>query len=164
MKNQFTFDLAGLDVSPAHPGLRSLSQADSGSLADLLLSAYRDTPDDEGEGPEEALEAAESFTSQADEAGLLGCCCVVEIGGELGAACLVAPWNDVVLISTIMTDAKHKKQGLGTTVLEASLEALRMRGHSRVIAFITAGNRASERLFIGMGFVEVRCPPGRVRP
>ncbi len=67
----------------------------------------------------------------------------------------MSPWNDVVLISTVTTDAKHKKQGLGASVLEASLEALRKRGHSQVIAFITAGNRASERLFIGRAFVEV---------
>jgi ribosomal protein S18 acetylase RimI-like enzyme len=52
----------------------------------------------------------------------------------------------------ILVDPAHRRQGLGRTLLEATLEVLRIKGAPRVVLSTAEKNEAAQRLFARAGF------------
>ena len=120
-------------------GVRLASDDDRDALADLVLDAYRDTVDDEGEGSAEARQAVDDWL-----AGRIAACSVVIEEGE----------------RIVATAAARKRQGLGHRAVCASVRRLHDAGFGEVGATITDGNVASESLFASLGFVRLVWGPG----
>lgn len=128
--------------------LKTPTGDDTDHLAALMLDAYEGTIDDDGETIDDARrEVSEYFETSP----LLDCSFVAMIDATLAGAILVSEWDGKPLIGYVMTRPEYKNQGLGSLLLRASLRALREAGETRVHAFITDGNTASEALFRGAG-------------
>ncbi len=153
IRHKYRIDLDGWAISGTgvrQAVIRPLTEADTEALAGLMLDAYVGTIDYEGENIDDARAEIEEYLSGDP---ILTCTRVIEAGGSLVAASLVARWEDYPLIAYVMTSSSHKGQGLARAALLSSLDCLARTTDLEVYAFITEGNTASERLFLGLGAV-----------
>jgi RimJ/RimL family protein N-acetyltransferase len=119
------------------------------ALADLMMSAYVDTIDYDGETHEQAVEEVDG--AFADEA-LLEESRVAIRDGTIHSAVLVSLVDSDAFIGYVMTRADDKNTGLASALLDESIAAIWAAGYDRVRCFITEGNRPSERVFYRAGF------------
>lgn len=117
-------------------------------LAALLLDAYRNTIDDEGESFEDARSAIDDYLTSIVRPHSF----VMLDGSDLVAFAFVVVVNDVHYIDPVVVASVRKRLGLGDAVVRRCLGSLAEAGINEVGATITDGNVASERLFIGLGF------------
>ena len=74
------------------------------------------------------------------------------------------------VLHDIVVDPAQRRNGVGRKLLEATLEALALRGAPQVVLWTAALNDAAQRLFASAGFrptmVEMTCrtPPERLAP
>lgn len=129
-------------------GLRNPVPADLVPLAQLMLDAYTDTVDYEGESLQEAIDEVTAWFADTP---MLESSFLHQNGDSILSAVLVSMIDDGPFVGYVITDPQHKKQGLATRVTLAALEALRSGGFPRVVLYITQGNTPSERLFRGLG-------------
>jgi L-amino acid N-acyltransferase YncA len=126
--------------------------ADGDALAALVLEAYRGTIDDEGED----LDAARAFVAQSlSESPLLVASWLASTPQGLVAAVLLHRWREQPLVQFVVTRPEHKGQGLASLLMRRTLSSLCGLGEAQLVAFITEGNVASERLFARLGFERV---------
>lgn len=117
-------------------------------LGVLMLDAYRNTIDDEGENLDDANEAIDEYLATIVRPHSF----VVLDGTVPVAFSFVVIVEDVHYIDPVVVAATRKRQGLGRAAVQLSLRSLADAGVSDVGATITDGNTASERLFLGLGF------------
>lgn len=134
---------------------RRPTDSDIKELAELMVDAYRDTIDYDGETVEEALAEVKSYFMCRDGRPILDCSHLIFNANTLVSACLVSWWRErqLPLIAYLMTRPEWKNQGLGAAVLGATLQDLRDQGHRQVGAVITEGNTPSEILHRRHGFL-----------
>jgi len=73
----------------------------------------------------------------------------------LVAAVLVSHYEDMPLIAYVMTAATHKRRGIATGLLLASLAALADAGEHQAHLWVTAANPAA-MIYERLGFSDVR--------
>ena len=151
-RDEYRLNLSERSWSDGDLDARWITAEDTTCLATLMLAAYRDTVDYDGEGPEESLSAVQGFFEGAWGTPILRASGLVEEDGELLSACLVTLYRDAPLIAIVMTHPGKKRRGLGKRLLGRCLQALKELGHEEVVAIITRGNRPSEELFRKIGF------------
>ena len=142
-------------VRTQHPtggALRHPAPEETELLAEVMLDAYANTVDDDGETTDDALVEVEGFFGGRTGAPLLDCSWVYDASGTLLCASLVTLHEGAPLISYVMTRAAWKERGLAAWVLRQSLLSLQDARYSEVRAWITQGNTPSERLFTSFGF------------
>lgn len=120
---------------------------DRDALANLMLAAYRNTIDDEGETMKEALEAVEYMLVQSIRAHSF----VAKVDDVAVAMSLVVKLRGTYYIDPVAVAASHKRNGLGTRIVKTSLASLAECGVTEVGATITDGNVPSECLFAYLG-------------
>ncbi|MEE8375444.1 MAG: GNAT family N-acetyltransferase [Acidimicrobiia bacterium] len=150
---QYTIDLNDwVDVDPhGIVQFRAPSREDAGELALLMLDAYRNTIDYDGETIVEAREEIEGFfTNDPDLVNSR----VAMISNHIVSACLVTAWKGHPFVSYVMTGVEYKGKGIGTATLRASLRSFEQAGHISVGAFITEANLPSEAMFYRVGAVQ----------
>ena len=147
------YRLRSLDDLPARPDItaRPPSDADREALARLLLDAYRDTIDDEGEDLDDTRDAIDHYLGVIHRDRSI----VVEQDGEPVAACFVVCVDGALYIDPIIVSTSHQRSGLGGEVVLAVLHRLAVGGITEVGATVTDGNIPSERLFARLGFERV---------
>jgi len=122
------------------------------ALAELMLDAYRNTIDDEGEGTDEALEEVNQWfagTPRLDASW-------VYASGEIILSASLVSGNQTPMIGYIITRSTWKGRGLGAYVVRQSLLSLQDGGASEVRAWVTEGNTPSERIMERFGFVRMQ--------
>ena len=151
IRHRYRFDLVGWGLSTVLAGVvtRAPEPDDAEPLAQLMLDAYLGTIDYDGENIEDARAEIEEFFGSDP---LLACSRVIEVEGVLAAASLLSMWQGSPLVAYVMTGSSSKRHGLARAALLDSLDCLRAT-HREAFAFITEGNTASERLFMGLGAV-----------
>lgn len=117
-------------------------------LAALMLDAYRNTIDDEGESLDDALSAIDYYLASI----MRPYSHVMLDGSDLVAFAFVVVVNDMHYIDPVVVASARKRLGLGDALVRRCLRSLADSGVSEVGATITDGNVASERLFSGLGF------------
>ena len=117
-------------------------------LAALMLDAYRNTIDDEGESLGDAISAIDDYLASI----LRPHSYVMLDGSDLVAFAFVLIVNDVHYIDPVVVASGRKRLGFGGALVRRCLRSLVDAGVFEVGAAITDGNVASERLFIGLGF------------
>ena len=131
--------------------IRLIERGDRVAAAQLLLSAYRGTIDDEGEDDEAALDAIDHYFTHI----IWPSSFVVLDGMQLVAMSLVVIVDEHHYIDPVATASSHKGRGIGRAAVTESLRSLASTGVADVGATIIDGNTASERLFAGLGFARV---------
>ena len=117
-------------------------------LAALMLDAYRNTIDDEGESLDDALNVVDYYLASI----LRLHSHVVLDGSDVVACAFVVVVNDMHYIDPVVVASARKRLGVGEALVRRCLTSLADAGVSEVGATITDGNVASERLFIKLGF------------
>jgi len=117
-------------------------------LAALMLDAYRNTIDDEGESLDDALNAVDYYLASI----LRLHSYVVLDGTDVVGFAFVVVVNGVHYIDPVVVASARKRLGVGEALVRRCLNSLADEGISEVGATITDGNVASERLFIKLGF------------
>jgi GNAT superfamily N-acetyltransferase len=137
-------------------GVRTPTADDIPLLAELMIDAYRNTIDYDGETIEEALIEVRSYFDGRDGAPILGCSFLHFDQRQLTSACLLGWWQEKrsPLVSYIMTGAGWKNQGLASALLQEALRASADCGDTGVLAVVTEGNIPSESLLRHAGFVD----------
>ena len=118
-------------------------------LASLMIDAYTDTIDYEGETLEQAVEEVDGYL--AGEA-VLDLSRVATLGGEIQSAVLVSRIAGVYLVGYVMTRAAVKGEGLASALMDTVANAVWASGAEEMRAFITEGNLPSERIFLRVGY------------
>lgn len=131
-------------VVSVHP-----SESRRQELAVLLLDAYRDTIDDEGEDLDDAREAIDAYLAMI----LRSHSFVVVEGDTPVAFAFVVVVDGMHYIDPVVVRTDRKRRGLGRAAVRLALDSLAGSGVADVGATITDGNVASERLFGSLGFV-----------
>jgi GNAT superfamily N-acetyltransferase len=132
-----------LPLPTAHPDEQWRDQ-----LAALMLDAYRNTIDDEGETLDDAFDAIDHYLASIVRPHSY----VMLDGTDVVAFAFVVVVNDVHYIDPVVVASARKRQGLGAALVRRCLGSLADAGVVDVGATITDGNVASERLFVGLGF------------
>lgn len=140
---------------PAGGALHNPYPEDTELLAEVMLDAYRNTIDYEGETTDDALNEMEKYFGGAWGPPLLDCSWVYAASTTILAACLATLWDEEPFIAFIMTRAAWKGRGLASYVLRQSLLSLQDCGYHTVRAVITEGNTPSEKAFARFGFTRL---------
>lgn len=162
-RNEYVLNLSGylLADPPVHASeyqIRTVQTADASLLAELMVDAYRDTIDYDGETFDDALSEVNAFL--AGERGGQPCLQMSFLAfadSHLVGACLTSEWHErqAPIIAYVMTSANWKKHGLGRLLLHRALKALIEKGYAEARAVITDGNQPSENLFLQFGFQRI---------
>ncbi len=135
--------------SSSELAIRPVLDTDRDELAALMLDAYQGTIDDEGEDFDDALAAVDQYMGRMlEEYSFL-----VTEGDTVIAMAFVVIASGVHYVDPIVVASERKRTGLGRDAVRLLLESLSAAGITEVGATITDGNTASERLFLGLGFV-----------
>jgi len=134
--------------------VRLPTPADAEALAELMLDAYLDTIDYEGENLEDARVEVAGYLEGSP---LLECSWLANADHGPVSASLVSFWGarDCPVVSYVMTAAAWKGRGLASDLLARSLASLAKGGYREVRAAITEGNVPSETIFTRAGFRRV---------
>lgn len=143
--------LAGerLDVS-----LRNVGDSDDVALGQLMEAAYAGTIDEDlGDNADGLIEIQDWRANGGDPTASV---VAVDPTGVIVAASLITAIDDKTsLLGYVITAPERKRDGVATAVVSLSLVELAVRGTQTVIAAVTVGNVASERLMSRFGFVSV---------
>ncbi|MFT3943213.1 MAG: GNAT family N-acetyltransferase [Ancrocorticia sp.] len=128
-----------------------IDQVDITELAELMLAAYRGTPDDEGEDLDDAIAVVRDAV--AGEHGPLsssasGAICIDD---DVASAIFVSGRAEIPLISYVITAPNRQRQGLATFLIERACAALAGQGYGAVELAVTVG-APGERLYRRLGF------------
>ncbi len=117
-------------------------------LAALMLDAYRDTIDYEGEELPDAIEAMEDVLQGeprlADSR--------IAMAGDIAASAVLArDYEGAPFISYVITAPAYQRQGICRSLVHGTLSSMKQGGGTSVYLAITEGNLASEGLFRSLG-------------
>ncbi len=144
--------------APAGVCLRAVSHADVPDLAELMLDAYRNTIDYEGEEIAEAVVEVESYYTRASSHPAISqYSLALGSGDSLVCACLLEflPGRKVPFVGFVICRTAHKRKGLGSFALHQAIGKLKEAGYAELRTVITDGNLPSETLFRRAGFKRV---------
>ena len=131
---------------------RTLTPADTEALASLMLSAYRETIDYDGETLEDAL-----FQIRTVFQGKFGAfqdlsSFAIEEEGRLLSAIIITLWQGRPLVAFSMTRPESKNMGMATYLLKSSINALLTFGHKELVLTVTDGNEPAQHIYEKIGF------------
>lgn len=137
----------------ADPHVRAPRLGDAPAIAELMLAAYRGTIDDEGETPEETLEAVQRMFAGEYGALLWNISEVTERDGRLASAIICTVWEGRPFVAFTVTAPQYKGQGLARAGLVRAINRLAAAGDPILRLIVTRGNAPAERLYASLGFV-----------
>jgi hypothetical protein len=160
-KNAYVLDLSSPKFAAAqrsadigrNAAIRPVASSDAEALAELMLEAYRDTIDYEGEEIEEAREAVSEFFSASP---LMDASMIATVDGVAASVVLVMSLDDGPFISYVFSHPARKRNGLADQVVAAACQRLVAVDENEVRFAITDGNVASEALFGRLGAVRLQ--------
>ena len=128
---------------------RSTTPADDAAIATLLAAAYLGTVDHQ---PEHAFDRELQIWRSVDHADDQASRLAFQ-GDDPVSVCLIGREFDLPLLYEIATDPAVKQNGVGRAVLMESMKALKATDETALLAWVTEGNAACERLLSSVGFV-----------
>ncbi len=131
---------------------RTVTAADNDPLASLMLAAYKETVDYDGETLEDAL-----FQIRGVFQGKFGSfqelsSFAIEEEGRFLSAIIITIWQGRPLVAFSMTRPECKNMGMATYLLKSSINALLTFGHKELILTVTDGNEPAQHIYEKVGF------------
>ncbi|MBY0360243.1 MAG: GNAT family N-acetyltransferase [Candidatus Obscuribacterales bacterium] len=145
----------GINLSPTRTDFvfRNLTSEDTSLLGPLMFEAYKGTIDDEGQTLEESLvEAGDTLKGKYGK--IIWPASFIAMDKEIAAAATVV--TDYVktgpLLAFVLTSPSYQKRGLGTKLIELTLNGLAKAGIKQLRLVVTELNENALRLYIKLGF------------
>jgi GNAT superfamily N-acetyltransferase len=132
--------------------LAAIDASDVAALGPLMLAAYRDTVDFEGENEEDAVAEVERTLAGENGPMIADCSFVASHEGRVVAASLVVLTRDRPLLAHLMVQPEMSRKGIGTLLLHASGNALLRAGSTELALYVTEGNDPAVNLYRKVGF------------
>jgi ribosomal protein S18 acetylase RimI-like enzyme len=132
--------------------LSGIDASDVLALGSLMLAAYRDTVDFEGENEEDAVAEVERTLGGEYGPMIADCCFVASHEGRVVAASLVVLSQDRPLLAQLMVEPEMSRKGIGTLLLHASGNALLRAGYTELDLYVTEENDPAVNLYRKVGF------------
>lgn len=137
-------------------GERRPTLNDEPRLAELLLTAYSGSVDEEEETIEQAVaEIRKTFEGEHGPF-LLHCSRVVERDEKIVAAVLVTGWQQRPLVAYAMTAPEWKRKGLARAGMLNTMQDVLASGERLLSLVVTVKNEPAFALYQGLGFVSGR--------
>jgi predicted GNAT family acetyltransferase len=136
---------------------KNISKKDIRALGVLMLEAYRDTIDYEGEHLEDAISEVEETINGKYGPLLQKCSFMIEEDGQAHSASLVT-WSEEMrmpLLAFSMTNSRFKNHGMAGFLLKKSMNSLLEEGYIEVYLVVTKGNDFVQHLYEKLGFQEL---------
>ncbi|MBU7032716.1 MAG: GNAT family N-acetyltransferase [Theionarchaea archaeon] len=135
---------------------RTVSQKDREALGSLMLEAYRETIDYEGETLTEACQEIQNTFEGKNGAFLPSCSFLIERNDHILSACLITFYEkmNMPLVAYMMTHPEYQNLGMGTFLLKTSINALLDSGYGNACLVVTKGNDPAYHLYEKLGFSE----------
>lgn len=129
-----------------------MTAADTEALASLMLAAYKETIDYDGETLEDALFQIRSvfqgkFGAFQDLSSF-----AIEDDGRFLSAIIITLWQGRPLVAFSMTRPESKNMGMATFLLKSSINALLTFGHRELALVVTSGNEPAQHITKNLGF------------
>jgi RimJ/RimL family protein N-acetyltransferase len=115
-----------------------------------MIDAYVGTIDYEDEDYDDAVEEVRGYL---DGDPLLENSYLAEVAGEVASAVLVELVDGAPFIGYVMTVPTCKGSGLARLVTTTAMSSPASDGYSKVVFYITVGNKPSEALFKSVGAI-----------
>ena len=128
-----------------------IAHTDVDGLAQLMLDAYRDTIDYEGETLDDATTVVQQLVDREDP--LWEHSRAVQVNQTIVSAALITCFQGVPLLSYVVTHPDHQNHGYARLAVSSALASLTAVGHSEAVWYVTEGNTASEALSHSLGAV-----------
>ncbi|MFH0176658.1 GNAT family N-acetyltransferase [Streptomyces cacaoi] len=124
------------------------------ALGELMLAAYRGTPNEADAGQTVESATAEITRVFDGEYGhpMLEASFVARNGNTPVAVTLVTSWRGEPLLAYVFTAPSHTGHGLARSLIEASMNALAVQGHDRLNLAVTEDNPRAWKLYEIIGF------------
>ncbi|MFJ6686885.1 GNAT family N-acetyltransferase [Streptomyces werraensis] len=130
------------------------TSAEIPALGQLMLAAYRGTPDEADAGTTIACATEEirrvfdgKYGELIQEASF-----VAHEDNRPIAVTLITVWQGEPLLAYAFTAHSHTGQGVSRALITASINALAMRGHARLNLAVNENNSRARKLYESMGF------------
>lgn len=147
---------------PTEPDCRNVVEEDAPALGALMLAAYRDTVDYEGETLTDAVAEVRKTLAGGYGPFLSNCSFLAERAGGPVAACLVTLGDDgrTPLLAFSITHPGFQRQGLAGRLIGNAAKALIERGFTELALVVTGTNEPARRLYEKLGFRSAGGPLG----
>lgn len=154
MKRRYRITLPPPTLAGSLAGARArpISDRDVDELGRLMLDAYRDTIDYEGETLDDAVGIVQQLIDREDP--LWAHSRAVEVDHITVAAALITRSQGDPLLSYVVAHPDHQKHGYARLAVSSALASLAAAGHSYAVWYVTEGNTASESLSRSLGAVK----------
>lgn len=136
---------------------KSISKKDARVLGVLMLEAYRDTIDYEGETLRDAISEVEETMNGKYGPLLQKCSFMIEEDGQAHSASLIT-WSEEMcmpLLAFSMTNPKFRNHGMAGFLLKKSINSLLEEGYVELYLVVTKGNDSAQHLYEKLGFQEI---------
>jgi RimJ/RimL family protein N-acetyltransferase len=136
---------------------REITEPDVEPLGRLMLDAYRDTIDYEGETLDDAVAEVRQTLEGRYGAAMRACSRLIEEDGCPVAACIIVRSDETgtPLLAFSMTAPEFQGQGLQAFLLGESINRLLGEGYRELHLVVTEGNAPARHLYDKLGFREL---------
>ena len=141
--------LNSLDIEP-------IDRVRADELAEIMLDAYRDTPDYEGEGFVETIEELDNvfagyYGTFMAKNSLMG----LDDDGRIAAAILLCLYKNEPTITYQFTSKGNMGKGYATALINAASRTLKLDSFDKIFVYVNTSNGPAHKLYRTMGFVQI---------
>ncbi|MDO5755776.1 MAG: GNAT family N-acetyltransferase [Tissierellia bacterium] len=123
-------------------------------LAQCMYRAYLNSPEFEGEKEEDFLEELHQVLRGLYGEFMPKASFVLSDKDKILAAHLVCLYKNVPTTTYLFTDPDYRRQGLATSVLEASCHTLTKESYPKIQVYLNLDNQGAYQLYDSFGFNE----------
>jgi ribosomal protein S18 acetylase RimI-like enzyme len=132
--------------------MRCPVESDIPALAKLMLEAYLDTVDYEGEDEDDALVQVRKTVSGQSGPFNWQASRVIERQSVIACAVLVTRWQDKPFVAFTMTHPDFKRMGLARACMLSAMHSLATAGEKEIRLMVTLANTGAVALYRSLGF------------
>ncbi len=131
---------------------RNIKDTDINELGAVMLDAYKDTIDDEGETLEAAQNEIKSALEEKYGEFISDASFLIELNNKITSAILINLFEGKPLITYVFTSKKNSGKGMAKHLIQKSINSLFDLGFEELCLFLTKGNLNAIRLYKKIGF------------
>ena len=131
---------------------RNIKDTDINELGSVMLDAYKDTIDDEGETLEDAQNEIKSVLEGKYGEFISKVSFLIELDNKITSAIFINLFEGKPLITYVFTSKKNSGKGMAKHLIQKSTNSLSELGFEELYLYVSKGNMNAIRLYERIGF------------